>query len=381
MFEAQAQNDIQLKLLNICESPNDRLLGLLARLRGNQTYIDLTGFFRLTKTEQGWVDAVAIRDFAVEKNVARWISERSSTDAIMDRYQSYDPELHSRKAPQHYALKILSGIGSVSSGKNIFMFFPEALELEAKSEEEVFGLEFIDVWSNIFSQSIFECVKRSFTPESQVKLLVALESNLAEAIFLSSIFHEIGHRVGPYRVSPNVPSDMNLSPFQRDVFGELATDSLLILNLKEFPEVAAFVILQRLFWFTRRGFADNPLSATINSDNDSWIGAYLWNKLTNSGVVSPTQRGLNYHPENIVPCFSEIISEIDRLAHFHRGHALQRERINQWMSNQVPFSQGRFFLPPNLKSIYEVCHDIPELPHFRPAFPYSQISKLREQHT
>ncbi|RYZ72407.1 MAG: hypothetical protein EOP05_11035 [Proteobacteria bacterium] len=367
------------ELENHCQPPQDRLQSLKAQLADPNALVDLNGFFKLTKTDQGFVDAVAIRDRSLENEVGRWIEERSSFELLMSRYRDYDPELHSEELPQHYPLRILSGIGSVSSGKNIFMFFPDALGLLPVDEKDVFGLEFVDVWNNMFRRSIFECVKRTFVIEDHFKILVPLEMNLDRAIYLSSIFHEIGHRTGPFKVSPSFASGMNLSPFQIDVFGELATDSLLIKNLSEFPEIALFIILQRIFWFGRRGFADNPLSASINADNDAWIGSLLWTRLIDSGVITQTSRGLKFNPSRIAGCFESLLHEIDSLAQSTKGRLNQQELVWQWMSDQVPFMRGRFFLPEGLKAVFETCHDIPEVPHFQPTFSYQHLNELRSQ--
>jgi len=337
-------------------------------------FIHLKGIFKLTKTERAWVDAVAVRDRHLEQDVHQWIAARSSYNKIMDRYSAYSPLLCSRELPRHYPLKLVSGVGSVCSGKNIFMFFPNAFGFVPTNEADVFGLEFIDVWSNLFRRSVFECVKRTFVLEDQIRILLPLDTNLERTIYLSSIFHEIGHRVGPYRVSPSIQTGMNLTEFQTDVFGELATDSLLLLHLKEFPEAALFILTQRLFWFGRRGYLDNPLSANINSDNDAWIGAFLWNRLRNT-VLEKKEGKLHLRLERIDGVFRTILEEIDELARFTCGRSDQKERVHQWMMNQVPCARGHFFLPDDLKDVFAKCQDVPEVPHFQPMFSTSFLNK------
>lgn len=337
-------------------------------------FIHLKGHFKLTKTERAWVDAVAVRDRHLEQDVHQWIAARSSYNKIMDRYSVYDSSLCSRVLPRHYPLKLVSGVGSVCSGKNIFMFFPNALGLAPSSEADVFGLEFIDVWSNLFRRSVFECVKRTFALEDQIRILLPLDINLERTIYLSSIFHEIGHRVGPYRVSPSIQSGMDLTEFQTDVFGELATDSLLLLHLKEFPEVAMFILTQRLFWFGRRGYLDNPLSANINVDNDAWIGAFLWNRLRDT-VLETKDGKLHVRLEKIEIVFQTILNEIDELAQSTCGRSDQKELACQWMMNQVPCARGQFFLPEDLKDLFAKCQDVPEVPHFQPMFSTQFLSR------
>lgn len=350
--------------------PSERLENLKTEIGNNSSLINLTGYFKLTKTETAWVDALAYRDRALEADVLRWITERSDYISILERYAKYDPTLHSKEWPQHYPLRILSGLGAVSSGKNIFMFFPDALGQSPKEESDVFGLEFVDVWSNLFRKSIFECVKRIFVIDSQIDLLLPLELNLEKTIFLSSVFHEIGHRAGPYKVSPKKAPGMNLSNFQVDVFGELATDCQLVVNLDEFPEVALFVLLQRLFWFGRRGFSDDPLSALVNTDNDAWIGSFLWNRLLQSKTIVIKNDRIRLDKSKIKVCFRAIISEIDLLAERTKGNERQAEIFCEWMSSQIPTARGKSFLPDSLRKVFELCHDIPEVPHFKPIFTH-----------
>jgi hypothetical protein len=342
----------------------DKLKG---EIEDKNSFVHLKGLFKLTKTERAWVDTVAVRDRNLEKDVHEWISSRSSHCEIIDRYSAYDPTLHSRELPRHYPLRMLYGVGSVCSGKNIFMFFPNAFGLVPDGDDDVFGLEFIDVWSNIFRRSVFECVKRTFAIQDQIRVTLLLEANLERTIYLSSIFHEIGHRVGPYRVSPSIQAGMDLTEFQTDVFGELATDSMLISNLKEFPEVALFIITQRLFWFGRRGYIDNPLSANINNDNDAWIGAFLWTRLRKT-VIEIKDGKLHLDPTRIEATFRSIVAEIDQLAHSTCGSPNQKELVYQWMANQVPCARGRFFLPEELRAVFAMCQEVPEVPHFQPMF-------------
>lgn len=101
-----------------------------------------------------------------------------------------------------------------------------------------FELERSVIWANIFRENIFRCWNTTFDFKSRVELFQTLPSNLERTIFLAAIFHEIGHRTGHFKVSPANNPGLKISQFQLDVLGELATDSQLVLNLPEFPEIA-----------------------------------------------------------------------------------------------------------------------------------------------
>jgi hypothetical protein len=107
------------------------------------------------------------------------------------------------------------------------------------------------------------------------------------------VFHEVGHRAGPFKVSPKLHPRLQISAFHLDILSELATDTLEVLMLQAFPELRLFVILYRLFLYGRYGFKDNAVSASVNDDNDAWAGAYLWKKCEKHGCI--TRNGSLWH--------------------------------------------------------------------------------------
>jgi hypothetical protein len=163
---------------------------------------------------------------------------------------------------------------------------------------------------------------------------------------------------------------MKISQFYFDILGELSADSLLVKLFPEFPELAYFVLLQRLFWFPRRGFSDRPDSALINTDNDSWIGAFLWTRLERSDVLAWDGRDLRIDWSRVPSAFSEILDEIDELGREVLKSENSREqdaKVSLWMSRSVPLLEdGSFTLSPSLAEAFLSCQDIPEVPHFNP---------------
>ncbi|MFN8944228.1 MAG: hypothetical protein ACK5WZ_06350 [Pseudobdellovibrionaceae bacterium] len=339
-----------------------------------KNFCRVTGDLKLTKTQTNFSDLLITRDRELELQTQQWISQRCDLNTILQRYQNYDARLKDVSWPQHYPARILSGSGSGCSGNNIFMFFPNVLNQLPQNESEVFGLEFIDVWTNIFKSTIFAIAHRLFDKETLLQIL-PLKQNLEKTIYLAAVFHEIGHRCGPFQVSPRKLSHNYLDSQLLDIFGELSTDALLITKMPEFPEIIQFVVLQRLFWFGRTGFKHNPVSAEINTDNDCWLGSMLWERLSKNGTLIWKDEKLKINFNQTQKIFPKLISEIDELIRSDDTPTLQKNRVLCWMKSNVPYDK-KFHLPKNFRSCLEAIQDIEEVPHFQPLYSYSFIEEL-----
>ncbi len=333
--------------------------------------IHLNGSLGLTKTKTNFSDGTFLRDLDLERDVDAWLTQRKLefSDVLM-RYQAYDPSLQSFDRPQHFPVRLLKGLGSIASGKNIFLFFPNCLGVPARDESDVIGFEFVDVWHNLFLKSVLPCWSLVGDEESLFPVATELCARLEKTISLASLFHEVGHRVGPYRVSPAADPRLKLSTMNVDILGELATDTLLLLNLPEFPEIEQFVVLQRLFWFSRRGFLDNPRSAIINEDNDAWIGAFLFNRYLSSGAITETNGRLRFDWSRFRGVFEAVLRDIDQLGSelVTLPPAAQNAHANAWRAREVEQDPetGQFELPEGMIRVFSRCVSIPEIPHFQP---------------
>lgn len=335
----------------------------------------VTGQLKLTKTHSNFSDVLISRDCDLEEQTQSWIGQRTSTEKIFHKYKNYDNSLKDFSWPQHYPVRLLSGTGSACSGKNIFMFFPHVLNQTPTIDAEVFGFEFVDIWSNIFRSTIFPIAHRVFTKETLIDLF-SLQKNLEKTIYLASVFHEIGHRCGPYKVSPVTTENMRLEPSLLDVMGELSTDALLIKTLTEFPEIVPFVVLQRLFWFGRRGFRHNPISANLNSDNDSWLGSLIWQQLLKDEGLIPMNGKYHLNFDSARKSFTRIIPEIDSLIFTGQDSFSQNQAVKSWMKTKVPSNLDNFILPDSFRSLLEELQDVEEIPHFQTPYSYSYINEL-----
>jgi hypothetical protein len=340
-----------------------------------ENYCRIQGQFKLTKTQESFTDALVYRDRDLEQLVYNWIESRSTFQTLLEKYRKYDPDLKDTDRPHHYAGRFICGSGSICSGKNIFMLFPLSMGLPhtPENDKNAFGIEFIDVWSNIFRSTIFPIVEQKFNISTTSKLL-SLQNNLDKTIFLAAIFHEFGHRSGPYKLTDLY----NLSPEVVDVMGELATDSLLVTKLAEFPEIASFVVLQRLFWFGRQGYSENPISGRVNQDNDVWIGSFLWSRLRDRGALILNNGLYELRIDQLPWIFLEITTEIDALIDHSLPKEAQNQMILQWMRRSVPYENGKFCFPEDFKLLLSQLNKIPEIPPFQMPYSYHQMESLLE---
>ena len=348
-------------------------------LRENREKVHIQGHLRLTKSSPAYCDVTLLRDLELESDVRSWLDERISGLELMKRYQDDAGISISTELPDHYAMRVLSGRGAICSGRNIFLFFPYCLGVTQSSESDCFGMELIDVWRNVFEQVVFSCARTVLGRRTLMAMIPRLLQSIDKTIYLASIFHEAGHRVGAFRVSPVADPRLKVSPFHLDVMGELSTDSLLVKNLSEFPEIAAFVTLQRLFWFGRRGFLDNPRSAWINQDNDSWITACLWNELKRTGILRWERRGdweIQY--EQLPAFYAGLSREIEAIGAHVLNKATEAEQdaeVSAWMKSKVEWNEKEgFVLPRDLQSVFMKCSRLPEIPQFNPILNHEEMT-------
>jgi hypothetical protein len=319
-----------------------------------------TNFF-LTKGSSGISQGFLFRDISLEDEVHKTVMD-FGFKTIIERYKASNPLLEFDEWPKHYAVKLHLIDGIISAGHNIFMFFPHALGIHSDKMEDYFGFEFIDIWQKIFSNIIFPCMERVFTHSTQNKMKELILDKLEFIAYFAGVFHEFGHRSGPWRISPKPDHSIKLNKFQAGVLGELATDALLVEKLFDFKAVAIFIFLQRLFWFGRNGFNKNNICANVNDDNDCWIGSYLWNKYKKSGCIrSEDQKYWDVDIDHLPQVFEEITYDINKLAIVLKesnpnNHVLI---VNKWMQVNMQYDKKyKYLLYDDFRELLLRCNDI-----------------------
>lgn len=324
----------------------------------NDTFVNIQGVFKLTKTPIGYSRAALWIDRELRSSTLDWINSKVKIEELFGSYKEYDNSLTDLTLPAHFPARILSGEGAIVSGENIFMIFPECLG-EPASLQETFGIEFIDTWNHIFKDLILPIVQLTFGPQTNL-IVKSLYENVDSVSYAAALFHEIGHRVGPFKIGGRT-TDIGEDRFRTDLLGELSTDSLLISRLKMFPEIALFVILQRLFWFGRRGFSLSPLRGLTNDDHDCWIGSLMWSKLRGTAIT--IQHGkYEINVPAAIEAFERVTVEIDRLAQTD-GQSVSAN-IDKWMRRSVPFDGVRYSYPVEFRDLLISAQHIPEI--FKP---------------
>ncbi len=356
--------------VNSPESSHQLLLQQL--VRGDEIIL-IDAVLHLTKTPPAREQALLRRLFLVEHAVNAKLKARlgfKSRKNIFKRYALYDREIDTAAPLVHVPVEAVAGSGLATSGQNVFMFAPAAFGLTAGA---ALGLEFIDVWRSMFSNIVLPAANRVFDPQTAngVNMLLGKLDTLAS---LASVLHEIGHRAGPYRVSPAPRPENCLAGFGLDALGELSTDCMMIWLHPELSDLALWVMLHRLLYWGRRGFSARPQSGRINEDNDAWLSAFLWRHLSRAGVLEQTDRGWHLHSQRLPEVCGQVIAEIDAL--YRPGNAAEQERVvREWMESVVSVNaRGQFQLPPELREVYSNLSNLPEYPPFKRPFELQAVA-------
>lgn len=336
------------------------LTHLVKQFETRSKLVEFSGFFYPTKGKSGLSTGKFERCLDLEDTVKSGLMSDKLFEKIMKRYQEYDPRLMDLSFPSHYASRFVELSGPLADNFNIFLFFPNALGLVSDNLDDYFGIEFIDIWSSVFTEIVFPCAERVFDDESLQYITQAL-GRLDQTVYTASIFHEIGHRVGPWRVSPCQDERLHIQSFHLDLLGELSTDSLMVSMCEELSDLSLFIFLQRIFWFGRFGYEDNQVSGSLNTDNDCWNGAYLWNQYLSDGVLVPHGERWKVNFTKLTSTFRSVVRDIDNLANRLIEEDDQDIHITAWMRDRVDYNIEHGFVYP--KSMKEVFDRVSELPH------------------
>ena len=350
-------------------SPTDHIPGydlldsLKDQIDNNNEFISIDGELEFTKTPQGHVSAILFRDHELEKDTKDWIIERlGSLENGLARYADYDDRFTSTTFPAHYPTTIVKGSDHLGQGENIFAVFPLCLKQKARNSKDHIGFEFIDVWSHVFDEIVFPCLERLADQET-IASIKPLKENFHKTVYLASLFHELGHKVGPFRI--NETPEIHLPKFMMNAVCELSTDSLMIKMFPEFPELKQFVVLQRILWFSRRGITNNEVSAKLNQEGDNIVGTIFWNRLKDAGALIFKTNKIHIDWELVIPVLTKLSADLDILGNkLISEPQIEHARLTQtWLSNEIKYDDSNgFLLPDEAIKCFRACVDIPEVP-------------------
>lgn len=352
------------------------LTDLDAAICRQQTLIPINAVIAPTKGPRGLCQGFFYRDQQIENAVKDWIEERTSFKTLMDRYKDYDATSQMITWPKHLPVRLFNIKGVLTEGRNIFLVFPLALGWH-HAQFDCFGFELIDVWENVFKQIISPCANRIFS-KSSLQSFNALMPAISKISYLAAVFHEIGHKVGNWKIFPCLDERIKLPSFYINAICELEADILMCLFLQEFPELPYFILLQRIFWFGRLGFSAQQLNGDIRADHDAWIGSFLWIKSVASGLIKEIHGKVHICLEHAENTFQNILNELVVLKKILIRSSTQQAIAHTWMQSAFQqetktaleltisrFPLGGFTMPESLRTLFLTCLDIPNYPNLK----------------
>ncbi|MFP3801313.1 hypothetical protein [Paraburkholderia sp. SIMBA_027] len=329
--------------------------------RDADTLITLRGKLRFTKSGPQFIDGVVRRDFSIEARTREWIQVRDPMSDLLGNAAVGQNCGVEAVWPRHYPVRFLSGNAALVNIEEVFVYFPYALELEDKASDAVFGFEFVDVSESIIEAVHVPCMQAAFAEQDWRKSVDLLLARRTEAIYLYSILHEISHGVGPWRVIPSCDENLRLSAAQLAIMGELAADLDAACRAANFPEVGLLIFMNRIFWYARRGFADDNRRGKLNADNDAWGGAWLWERSVAHGLVSTKGARLILDVARLPAFYESCRREVTELGQTLLAAGTgQRGMLDAWMRKGVPGAQDQFIYPESLCRLFQKCSNVPE---------------------
>lgn len=322
------------------------------------------------------------RDFDLENKTLDYIESKTTCEEIVARYRqtefnfrylsnglksSIQDEI-SLELPESAAFSYIGG----SNDDSFYSILTDSNDsyYNCSLKTDKYNFEFVEAWENIFVTTILPCVKKNFSTTSYELLNRTLFSKLDRAIYINSLFHDLGHQVGPWKSTTISKSVAGLTAFEFRILSELFADTEQILNLNDFPEIQMLIVLQKLFWFGRRKYHQDKESGAANTDSDAWLAIFLWNKLSNSqALVRDSEGRLEYNHDKATQTFEEIYLEIKSL---YLSNFASPERLSQavkkWMYSNVNVKKGKFIYANNYQTLLQQCSEISDKPTFLPTF-------------
>lgn len=322
------------------------------------------------------------RDFDLENKTLHYIDSKIACDEIVSRYKQTElnfcylstglavqpSEEINLMLPESVAFSYIGGSNEESFYTLLTDNHDSFYSCSIKTDR--YNFEFVEAWENIFINTILPCTKKLFCSSSYDLINKNLFSKLDRTIYIHSLFHDLGHQVGPWKSTKITKPVSGLKAFEFRVLSELFADTEQILNLAEFTEVPMLIILQKLFWYGKRGFTQNQISGDGSLDSDVWISLYLWKKLLSAGAISKNEDDkLVYNPEEVINVCDEISQELKELylAHYKNEETF-KQAVRKWMASQVSIVNGRLVYDEDYKALLQECADISDNPRLFPTF-------------
>ncbi|KZN59872.1 hypothetical protein N473_02850 [Pseudoalteromonas luteoviolacea CPMOR-1] len=333
---------------------------ILRRVQRSEGFL-LKGNFRLTKSKMSFGAA----RFKIERNVLdtslRMFDKISCKEEVLRNYQAFSMDGKKVVLPKHYPVSMTEREGVLGGNRNVFMYFPYCMGEMDSNPDNHFSLEFVESSQEIYSNVVRPCLYKTFINADEINN--KLVNNIKNLTYLFSLFHEIGHLIGPWQATPNRREDLLVKPFYHAIMGELAADLMIARCNPSYSDISLMNLVGKMFFYARKGFCDSPTRAMVNLDNDSWGGVYMIKSLLDQGVI--TRSGNLYH--------MDLDRLIDGLIYqFNQVHELgleviklktkeeQMAFVESWMRTQLEYDEEGYLIPEEVINMFNLLKDVPE---------------------
>jgi hypothetical protein len=301
------------------------------------------GLSNTTKEKSKMFDEILHVDNAVLNETQKVLRDFGATDEM------------SSENLVHIPVRI-ENFSKYRSTEDVFLFFPNSKE---DGNCKNFSIEFLDVSEWIYQEVVFPLIKKVFVNSDS--FLDDLAKDLTPAIFLSSYFHELGHKKGAFKVVPEKDERLKISNKMFALFGETWADVYLLENKKIDNKLFWLFYFIKIFWYARFNFDLDHEKGLLNTDNDSWQGAMFYQAGIESGILSfKEDKTLSFHPEyteNFLIFFRTNFWFYYDDKFLENDESTQNQILEICMSKMLPKSEGQYCYPDELKEIFSKCSD------------------------
>jgi hypothetical protein len=335
----------------------------IAVLGATMQPLKMEGEITFTKTPKGYGYGEVTFNHLLFEKALNLLNQTISKQDLISRFQSANLQNIKLDLPRHYPVLISNTRGVFGNKQNLFVYFPYCMKAAFSQDyDSNFSLEFYERSEQIFNSILAPALTALFSDSE--RLVQDIQSELPINVWTFSMLHELGHHIGHWYMSPKTNPKIKVNGFLKGIFGELSSDLFSLVLVPEKREANLLNILMKCFYYPRIGYSQNPLAGRLNTDNDTWEGILLLHRLLVTGGIVLKESKLKIVTEVFMSECRNLLNEIDKLG-FEIGHynekKAQEKILDDWMIQQLPFENGRWILPREIRVIYDAVSHLPEL--------------------
>lgn len=340
-----------------------QLYGALDR---NDPHLKIEGTdVRLLDGTRGPMTIHVARDFPLENGVTHYLTERVSMETILRRARAHGTP--TTELPRYYPVRLVAA-NNPAVFSNYLLVLPDLYGLEPSEAYSCRALEVVCYAEANAAQILVPTLDRLADTDTRKRVARELLPAYSEIYSAWSLFHDLGHALGPYKILPSRDCRVKVTDRQIAHLGEAFSDTLASELVPEAPWVTVLMVLTRIFVWGRRGFGADPELSEMNSDYDVWLGGAILRRAVKWQGLTLDSRG-KMHLDSGALCgmAKEMFADLKALAVQLRGRSVERQVAvaAEWMKTEVEQNaSGQFRLTSLQRSLYERLSDLPEKPRF-----------------